>query len=68
MAIPLKAKLDQISSDNIRIQGPSKDTKLWPIASSLFCQEHIERVENVKSLGFYSCLFLVPKPHQGGGQ
>ena len=23
-----------------------------------------ERVENVKSLGFYSCLFLVPKPHQ----
>ena len=24
----------------------------------------IERVENVKSLGFYSRLFLVPKPHQ----
>ena len=24
----------------------------------------IERVENVKSLGFYSHLFLVPKPHQ----
>ena len=24
----------------------------------------IERVENVKSLGFYSGLFLVPKPHQ----
>ena len=24
----------------------------------------MERVENVKSLGFYSRLFLVPKPHQ----
>ena len=27
-------------------------------------QSLIERVENVKSLGFYSRLFLVPKPHQ----
>ena len=31
---------------------------------SLLLKNAIERVENVKSLGFYSCLFLVPKPHQ----
>ena len=31
---------------------------------SLLSKNAIERVENVKSLGFYSRLFLVPKPHQ----
>ena len=31
---------------------------------SLPSKNAIERVENVKSLGFYSCLFLVPKPDQ----
>ena len=31
---------------------------------SLLSNNTIERVENVKSLGFYSHLFLVPKPHQ----
>ena len=31
---------------------------------SLLSKNTIERVENVKSLGFYSCLFLVPKPDQ----
>ena len=31
---------------------------------SLLSKNAIERVENVKSLGFYSHLFLVPKPHQ----
>ena len=30
----------------------------------LLSKNAIERVENVKSLGFYSRLFLVPKPHQ----
>ena len=31
---------------------------------SLLSKNAIERVENVKSLGFYSSLFLVPRPHQ----
>ena len=31
---------------------------------SLLSKNAIERVENVKSLGFYSRLFLVPNPHQ----
>ena len=31
---------------------------------SLLSKNTIERVVNVKSLGFYSRLFLVPKPHQ----
>ena len=60
-AIPLKTKLGQISSDSIRIQGPSKrpsSGRLYPVSSVK------ERNRNVKSLGFYSRLFLVPKPHQ----
>ena len=55
IAIPLITKLGQISSDNIRIQGPSKrpsSSRLNPVSSV------------VKSLWFYSRLFLVPKPHQ----
>ena len=31
---------------------------------SLLSKNAIERVEKVKSRGFYSCPFLVPKPHQ----
>ena len=31
---------------------------------SILSKNAKERVENVKSLGFYSCLFLVPNPHQ----
>ena len=61
-AIPLKAKLGQISSDSVRIQDPSKrpsSTRLYPVSLS---KNAIERVENVQSLGFYSRLFLVPKP------
>ena len=30
----------------------------------LLSKNAIERVENIKSLGFYSRLFLVPEPHQ----
>ena len=58
-AIPLKTKSGHIPSDSVRIQGPSKRPSsghLYPVSS--------ERVKNVKSLGFYSRLFLVPKPHQ----
>ena len=41
-----------------------KDQALATCIQSLLSKNTIERVENVKSLGFYSCLFLVPKPHQ----
>ena len=59
-----QTKLGQISSGNIRIQGPSKDQALADCIQSLLSKNAIERVENVKSLRFYSRLFLVPKPHQ----
>ena len=41
-----------------------KDQALATCVQSLLSKNAIERVENVKSLGFYSHLFLVPKPHQ----
>ena len=41
-----------------------KDQALVVCIQSLLSKNAIERVENVKSLGFYSRLFLVPKPHQ----
>ena len=41
-----------------------KDQALATCIQSLLSKNTIERVENVKSLGFYSRLFLVPKPHQ----
>ena len=41
-----------------------KDQALAACIQSLLSKNAIERVENVKSLGFYSRLFLVPKPHQ----
>ena len=41
-----------------------KDQAFAHCIQSLLSKNVIERVENVKSLGFYSRLFLVPKPHQ----
>ena len=41
-----------------------KELALTSCMQSLLSKNAIERVENVKSLGFYSHLFLVPKPHQ----
>ena len=41
-----------------------KDQALACCIQSLLSKNAIERVENVKSLGFYSHLFLVCKPHQ----
>ena len=41
-----------------------KEQALTACIQSLLSKNAIERVENVKSLGFYSRLFLVPKPHQ----
>ena len=62
-SIHLKTKFSQSLSDSVRLQGPSKRT-LTSCIQSLLSKNAIERVENVKSLGFYSHLFLVPKPHQ----
>ena len=41
-----------------------KDQALATCIKSLLSKNAIERVENVKSLWFYSRLFLVPRPHQ----
>ena len=41
------------------------DQALATCIQSLLSKNAIERVENVKSLRFYSRLFLVPMPHQG---
>ena len=41
-----------------------KELALTSCIQSLLSKNAIERVENVKSLGFYSRLFLVPKPHK----
>ena len=61
--IPLKAKLwfPLILSEYKTLL---KDQALADCIQSLLSKNAIERVENVKSLGFYSRLFLVPKPHQ----
>ena len=45
-------------------KAQQKDQALASCIQSLLSKNAIERVENVKSLGFYSRLFLVPKPHQ----
>ena len=45
-------------------KAQQKDQGLATCIQSLLSKNAIERVENVKSLGFYSRLFLVPKPHQ----
>ena len=63
-AIPFKTKFGQIPSDSVRVQGLQKDQALAICIQSLLSKNAIERVENVKSLGFYRRLFLVPKPHQ----
>ena len=41
-----------------------KDQALASCIQSLLSKNAMERVENVNSLGFYSRLFLVPKPQQ----
>ena len=60
-AIHFKTKSGQIPSDYKALQ---KDKALATCIQSFLPKNVIERVENVKSLGFYSRLFLVPKPHQ----
>ena len=63
-AIPFKAKLGQISSDSVRVQGPTKRSSLGHLYPVSPVKERYRKGGNVKSLGFYSRLFLVPKPHQ----
>ena len=63
-AIPLKAQLGQFSLIISEYKALPKDQALAHCIQSLLSKNVIERVENVKSLGFYSRLFLVPKPHQ----
>ena len=46
-----------VFSDNIRIQGPPKGPSLAPWHPVSTSKNVIERVENVKSLGFYNHLF-----------
>ena len=64
-AIPLNTKLGQISSDNIRLQGPSKrpsSGRLHPVSS---VKERYRKGGKCKiSRGIYTRLFLVSKPHQ----
>ena len=52
------------SPDSLKIQGPTKDLALAACIQSLLSKNTIEMVENLKPFGFYSRLFLVPKPHQ----
>ena len=63
-SIHLKTKFSQSSPDLIRLQGSSKrpsSGRLYPVSS---VKERYRKGGNVKSLGLYSRLFLVPKPHQ----
>ena len=59
--IHLKTKFSQSPTDSVRLQRPSKQPALKSCIQSLLSKNAIERVENVKSLGCYSRLFLAPK-------
>ena len=61
MSKPSLVRFPLIQSEYKALQ---KDQALATCIQSLLSKNAIERVENVKSLGFYSRLFLVPKPHQ----
>ena len=64
--LPLISKPNLVRAPLIRsgYKALQKDQALASCIQSLLSKNAIERVENVKSLGFYSLLFLVPKPHQ----
>ena len=68
--LPFLSKPNLVSFSLIisKYKALPKDQALPHCIQSLLSKNVIERVENVKSLGFYSRLFLVPMPHQGGGQ
>ena len=64
--LPFLSKLSLVRFPLIQSEykARQKDQALATCIESLLSKNAIEMVENVKSLGFYSRLFLVPKPHQ----
>ena len=59
-----EAKRSQISPDSVRIQGPSTSSSsglLYPVSPE---QNHSRKGRKHTKKGFYSHLFLVPKPNQ----
>ena len=64
--LPFISKPNLVRAPLIRsgYKALQKNKALASCIQSLLSKNIIERVENVKSLGFYSRLFLVPKPHQ----
>ena len=64
--LPFISKPNLVRAPRIRsgYKTLQKGQALASCIQSLLSKNAIERVENVKSLGFYSRLFLVPKPHQ----
>ena len=64
--LPFRSKPNLITFPLIlsEYKAQQKDQALAACIQSLLSKNAIKRVENVKSLGFYSRLFLVPKPHQ----
>ena len=63
-AVPVTTGTGILNSLISEYKALPKDQALADCIQSLLSTNAIERVENVKSLGFYSRLFLVPKPHQ----
>ena len=63
-AIHFKPNLVRVPLIQLEYKALQKDQALSTCIQSLLSKNAIERVENVKSLRFYSRLFLVPKPHQ----
>ena len=59
-----KPNLVRASMSGSGYKALQKDQALASCIQSLLSKNVIERVENVKSLGLYSHLFLLPKPHQ----
>ena len=59
-----KPKLATVTLIYSGYKAHQKDLALASCIQSLLSKNTIERVENVKSLGFCSHLFLVPKPYQ----
>ena len=59
-----KPKLARVPLVNSGYKAYQKDQALTACIQSLLSKNAIERVENVKSLGFYSRVLRVPKPHQ----
>ena len=59
-----RPKLATVPLIHSRYKAHQKDLALASCIQSLLSKNATGRVENVKSLRFYSCLFLVPKSHQ----